>query len=216
MSMDACRERAVLVGITGGMGSGKSTVSRFWATCMNLPRIDIDEVCRQLLERNMSGWHSLRSLLPKSFFTAEGDLDRRRLRTALFADAELRRQVNGLIHPLAQDRLWIMAGQMAESMVLVDVPLLFEAGWQDRFDHRVVVYADRATCCRRLITRDRITPEEAVRSMAVQMPLAEKALLAGHVIDNSGCWLFARLQVVHLARLLALSCQQRRFLQESP
>ena len=201
----AHREGAVLVGITGGMGSGKSTVSRYWARRMSLPRIDIDEVCRQLLARDMPGWHSLRTLLPSSFFTAGGDLDRRRLRTALFADAELRRQVNGLIHPLAQDRLWILAGQIAESMILVDVPLLFEAGWQDRFEHNVVVYADRAACCRRLITRDRITPEEAVRSMAAQMPLAEKALLAGHVIDNSGCWLFARLQVMHLARLLALS-----------
>jgi dephospho-CoA kinase len=172
---------------------------------MNLPRIDIDEVCRQLLARDMPAWHSLRVLLPSMFFTAGGDLDRRRLRAALFADAELRRQVNGLIHPLAQDRLLALAGQIAASMILVDVPLLFEAGWQDRFDHCVVVYADPGTCCRRLIARDRITPEEAGRSMAAQMPLAEKALLAGHVIDNSGCWLFARLQVMHLARLLVLS-----------
>lgn len=203
MSMDASSEGPMLVGITGGMGSGKSTVSRFWATFMGLPRIGIDEVCRQLLARDMPGWYALRSLLPESFFTTVGDLDRRRLRTALFADAELRRQVNGLVHPLARDRLRTLAAQMAGAMVLVDVPLLYEAGWQERFDHCVVVYADQTASCRRLVARDRITPEEAVRSMAAQMPLAEKALLAGHVIDNSGCWLFARLQVVHLARLLA-------------
>lgn len=192
----------MLVGITGGMGSGKSTVSRGWATCMDLPRIDIDEVCRQLLTRDMPGWHALHALLPDTFFTASGDLDRRRLRTALFAEEDLRRQVNGLMHPLAQNRMMDLAGQMAGSLVLVDVPLLYEAGWQDRFAHCVVVYANRAACCRRLIARDRISPEEALRSMSVQLPLAEKALLAEHVIDNSGCWPFSWLQVIHLARLL--------------
>ncbi|HBI14322.1 MAG TPA: dephospho-CoA kinase [Desulfobulbaceae bacterium] len=214
--MEIGMKRPVLVGITGGLASGKSTVSRFWATTMDLPRIDIDEVCRQLLAKDMPGWHALRSLLPGTFFTAQGDLDRRRLRTALFVDDELRRQINGLVHPLAQDRLWTLVDRLAESMVLVDIPLLYEAGWQDRFDHHVVVYANRAACCRRLIARDRITPEEAVRSLAVQMPLAEKALLAGHVIDNSGCWLFARLQVMHLARLLAPVSSLTIVLQESP
>lgn len=202
MSMDSGRDVPVLVGITGGMGSGKSTVSSFWATCMGLPRIDIDAVCRQLLARDMPGWHALHGLLPDTFFTASGDLDRRLLRTALFAEEKLRRQVNGLVHPLARNRMLELAGEMSGAMVLVDVPLLYEAGWQDQFAHCVVVYANRAACCRRLIDRDRITPEEALRSMAVQAPLAEKALLAEHVIDNSGCWLFARLQVMHLARLL--------------
>ncbi|MHB8790693.1 MAG: dephospho-CoA kinase [Desulfobulbaceae bacterium] len=202
MSMDTGGKGVVLIAITGGMGSGKSTVSRFWADFMHLPRIDIDEVCRQLLAREMPGWHALRSQLPATFFTAAGDLDRGRLRAALFADAELRRQVNNLIHPLARDRMVDMTGQMNGAMVLVDVPLLYEAGWQDRFDHCVVVYAERAVCCRRLVARDRIAPEEALRSMAAQMALADKTLLAGHVIDNSGCWLFARLQVAHLGRLL--------------
>lgn len=202
MNMDAGGKGVVLIAITGGMGSGKSTVSRFWAAFMRLPLIDIDEVCRQLLAREMPGWHALRSLLPQSFFTAGGDLDRGRLRAALFADAELRRQVNGLVHPLARERMFEMTGQMAGAMVLVDVPLLYEAGWQDQFAHCVVVYAEQAVCCRRLVARDRITPEEALRSIAVQMTLADKALLAGHVIDNSGCWLFARLQVAHLGRLL--------------
>lgn len=202
MSMGSDRKAPALVGITGGMGSGKSTVSRFWAAFMGLPRIDIDEVCRQLLERDMPGWHGLRALLPAHYFSAAGDLDRGRLRASLFADADLRRQVNTLVHPLAQDRLLAMTAQMEGQMILVDVPLLFEAGWQDRFDRCVVVYADRAVCCCRLIARDRITPEDALRSMAVQILLADKSLLAGHVIDNSGCWLYTRLQVTHLARLL--------------
>mgnify|MGYP001127690847 CR=1 FL=1 len=79
--MNAGREGAVLVGITGGMGSGKSTVSRYWARRMSLPRIDIDEVCRQLLARDMPGWHALHGLLPDAFFTASF-ADQRRVRAA--------------------------------------------------------------------------------------------------------------------------------------
>ena len=193
----------VLVGITGGMGSGKSTVSRFWASFMGLPRIDIDGVCRFLLEKEMPGWLALRSLLPPSFFSGNGALDRGRLRAALFADSGLRRELNALLHPLALERMREMTGRLQEAMALVDVPLLFEAGWQDCFAARVVVYAEPAVCRRRLMARDQISSEEAVRSMAAQLPLTEKALLAGHVIDNSGCWLFSRLQVTHLAGTLA-------------
>ena len=216
MNMDTGREGPALVAITGGMGSGKSTVSRFWADFMDLPRIDIDAVCRQLLAREQPGWQALRALLPAVFFTAPGDLDRRQLRSALFADAALRAEVNRRLHPLAQERMRLLADQAIGLMVLVDVPLLYEAGWQDRFACCVVVYAERATCCRRLIARDRISAEEAARSMAAQLPLADKVMLADHVIDNSGCWLHARLQVTHLARLLASGLPLPRILQESP
>lgn len=215
MSMAAGRQGAVLVGITGGMGSGKSTVSRFWAAHAGLPRVDIDEVCRQLLEQGEPGWQALRSLLPAPFFSGKGGLDRRRLRAALFADGDLRREVNRRIHPLAQDQLRVLAGKIT-GMVLVDVPLLYEAGWQDRFAACVVVYAERAACCRRLVARDDITPAEAAQSMAAQLELTEKALLAQHVIDNSGCWLFTRLQVAHLARLLRNTENPGSSLQESP
>lgn len=211
------RNTATLVAITGGIGSGKSRVSRFWAEYMALPRIDIDEVCRELLLNGNPGWRALHKVLPPDFFTARGELDRRLLRAALFADENLRREVNTLIHPLARQRLELLAGRAKAAMVLVDVPLLYEAGWQERFDHCVVVYADPVTCCQRLIARDQVGPDEAARAMAAQMPLPEKALLAQHVIDNSGCWLSARLQVVHLARLLyATYLRESETTQENP
>ena len=192
----------VLIGITGGIGSGKSTVSRFWSRYMDLPLVDIDTVCRNLLEKGQAGWQALRRNLDSSYFTGDGNLDRRRLRSALFADGELRRLVNSLIHPLAGEVVRRQTAADEKRMVLVDVPLLYEAHWQDQFHGTVVVYADTAVRCRRTVFRDGVSPEEAARSMAAQMPLADKVLLADHVIDNSGCWLFARIQVVHLARVL--------------
>lgn len=190
-----------LIGITGGMGSGKSTVSRFWAAQAGLARIDIDEECRRLLVPGEAGWQALRALLPATFFTDSGALDRQSLRRALFADAELRGEVNRCMHPLARKRMHEMAGR-AEETVLVDVPLLYEAGWQDEFAACVVVYARPQVCCLRLVARDKIAPGDAAQSMAAQADLGEKVLLADHVVDNSGCWLCTRLQVVHLARVL--------------
>lgn len=201
--MGAEKETTVLIGITGGIGAGKSTVSRFWSRYMNLPLVDIDAVCRKLLEKGQAGWQALRRNLHSSYFAADGSLDRGRLRSALFADDELRRLVNSLIHPLAGEMLNRLTAEWAKRVVLVDVPLLFEAHWQNRFHGTVVVYADKVVRCRRIVSRDGVSPEEAARSMAAQLPLADKVLLADHVIDNSGCWPAARMQVVHLARLLA-------------
>jgi len=191
----------ILIGITGGIGSGKSTVGRFWSSHYNLPLFDLDAMCRLLLEKGEPGWAALHDLLAGSFFTAGGELDRQRLRSAIFQDDELRSQVNELIHPLA---LQLMQGAVAglhAPLALADVPLLYEAGWQDGFHRVVVVFADRETCCRRTVARDGVSEEEARRALRSQMPLAEKALLADHVVDNSGCWLSTRLQAVHLAGL---------------
>lgn len=193
---------SVLIGITGGIGSGKSTVSRFLSRFMGLPLIDIDGICRQLLTKGQPGLAALRQNIAPAFFGVNGELDRRLLRAAIFTDPDLRAQVDALIHPLARNEMCRQAAEYDERLILADVPLLFEAHWQEGFGGRVVVYADMETCCRRIISRDRIKPEEVARSIAAQMPLSEKALLADHVIDNSGCWLYARLQVVHLARLL--------------
>lgn len=203
MIMERRQGTPILFGITGGLGSGKSTVSRFWARYMNLPLVDVDMICRKLLAKGEPGWQALRRALDAAYFTREGEIDRRRLRVALFSDSELRRRVNALIHPLAGQALELLAAVSEEPMMLVDVPLLFEANWQQRFHGTVVVYADPAVRCRRTAVRDGISPDEAARSMAAQMPLAVKALLADHVIDNSGCWPAARMEVAHLARLLA-------------
>jgi dephospho-CoA kinase len=129
---------------------------------MNLPLVDIDAVCRKLLEKGQAGWQALRRNLHSSYFAADGSLDRGRLRSALFADDELRRLVNSLIHPLAGEMLNRLTADWAKRMVLVDVPLLFEAHWQNRFHATVVVYADKVDRCRRIVSRD--------KSRRIQLP----------------------------------------------
>lgn len=177
-----------LIGITGGIGSGKSRVSQYLAELGGWPLLDVDQICRQLLMPQAPGWLALKELLTADFFTATGELDRKRLREAIFADAALRQQVDGLLHPLAKQEMAAQATRLNAPLVLAEIPLLFEAGWQDSVSQIVVVYADEAVCLRRIMERDQVSEEQARQAIAAQMPLEEKARLADHLIDNSAAW----------------------------
>lgn len=189
------------IAVTGGMGSGKSSVSSLLAAQAGVPHLDLDVVCRDLLQINMPGWAALKASLGESYFFADGNLDRAMLRKALFADEQLRVQINNIVHPLALEKM------LAESIslggrVVIEVPLLFEAGWEKYFRSIVVVYADSSTCCRRVAERDSLSPGDAARAIASQLSIGKKALLADHVIDNRYCWPMTMLEVRHLSRLL--------------
>ncbi len=189
------------IGITGGIGSGKSTVSLFWSAYARLPLINVDHLCRELLDIEMPGWVALKTNLDTSFFEPDGQLNRQGLRSAIFDDDTLRQRVDQLIHPLALSSLNRKAADL-KGPVLVDVPLLFEAKWEEQFRRTVVVYADQKTCCKRVSNRDAIPREEAAKAIVSQMGIGEKAMLADHVVDNSYCWIIARMQVAHLAKLI--------------
>ncbi|MGX9727143.1 MAG: dephospho-CoA kinase [Candidatus Electronema sp. VV] len=177
-----------LIGITGGIGSGKSCACRFLADLGGWPLLDLDQICRALLLPEMPGWQALRQSLGRDFFTAAGELNRPKLREAIFADASLRQQVDGLLHPLAKQEMAAQAARLNAPLVLAEIPLLFEAGWQDSVSQIVVVYADEAVRLRRIMERDQVSKEQARRAIAAQMPLEDKARLADHLIDNSAAW----------------------------
>ena len=200
--MPAVLRNKKLIAITGGIGSGKSTISRFWASHCGLPLIDLDAICARLLEKGAPGWQQLFDHLDPAFFDENDELKRRKLRKAIFASQGLRDEVNSYIHPLAEKEMIRGADDTDAETVLFEVPLLFEVGWQDRFHHRVLVYSDQQSCCRRIVERDSILPEEVKRTIESQYPLAEKVFLADHVINNSGTLVAAMLEVIHLHRLI--------------
>lgn len=191
-----------IIGITGGIGSGKSLVSRFLADLGDWPLLDVDQICRQLLMPQAPGWLALQKLLTADFFTATGELDRKRLREAIFADAALRQQVDSLLHPLAKQEMAAQAARLSAPLVLAEIPLLFEAGWQDSVSQIMVVYADEAVRLRRIMERDQVSEEQARRAIAAQMPLADKARLSDHLIDNSAGWDNTCVQLRHVAKLV--------------
>jgi dephospho-CoA kinase len=176
-----------IIGITGGIGSGKSRVASFLAEEHNLPLINLDHVCRNLLQPGKAGWQALRSLLPKAYFNTTGELDRQYFRQQLFTDAALRIRVDATLHPLARQEMKTQVARF-QGPVLVEIPLLFEAGWQEYVDLILVVYAEDTVRVQRIMERDHVTEEQAQQAMASQQCLRQKAASADHVINNSESW----------------------------
>jgi dephospho-CoA kinase len=158
------------------------------------------------LEPQKLGWQGVRQHFGNRFFDLSGFVDRSVLRQTLFADPEVRRIVEQILHPLVRQEIHALSRQSLSAgagqvSLLAEVPLLFEVGWQDDFDWVVVVYADNGCCARRIMRRDGVSLDEACQSLLIQFPLIEKAWLADSVIDNSGPLAQTLLQLHHLAQL---------------
>jgi len=192
-----------VLGITGGIGSGKSCVSRLLASYCLIPLIDVDQCCRHLLDINQPGWLALRSVFGEALFLENNAIDRVALRERIFNDAELRRQVDALLHPLARKAMREQVGLQRAPLILVEIPLLYEAGWQGEVDAVLVVFARRGAQCCRIMRRDGVSRRAAAQAIDAQMSLKEKANRAEYVIDNGGTWASTRAQVVSLGNELS-------------
>ncbi|WP_028582936.1 dephospho-CoA kinase [Desulfogranum mediterraneum] len=190
------------IGITGGIGTGKSSVSRLLAAYCNRPLIDLDHCCRRLLDRGEPGWQALNSVFGPRFFDPQGRLDRSGLREALFSEPAIKREVDALLHPLARSTMHRLVREQQQELIFIEIPLLYEAGWQEELEAVIVVHADLESQCRRIVQRDGVSPAQAQAAVASQMPLGEKVARADYTIDNSGPWRFSRQAVIALARLL--------------
>ena len=193
-----------IIAITGGIGSGKSKVCSYLASLCRLPVVDLDRICRQLLVPGEPGWLALKEVVEDHLFTVSGELDRRAFRKTLFADDELRSRVDTLLHPLARKEMTEQVS-CCSGPVLVEIPLLFEAGGQDNVQLIVVVYANPEVRVERIVSRDNVSAEQARQEVCAQYSLAEKVSQAHHVIDNSNSWQQTCLQLRHLAD--CLSCK---------
>lgn len=191
------------IALTGGIGSGKSSVAAFLAT-LGWPILDADQIARQLLEKGAAGWQALAEVFGDRYFAGDGTVDRRLLRQTIFTDGAVRQTLNSLLHPLVRGELLHLLGATGSGRprCLVEVALLYESGWQSDFGTVVVVYADQATCLGRVMARDGASKEEAMAAMAAQLPLLAKAGWADQVIDNSGAWLDTCRQLRHWDRIV--------------
>ena len=177
-------------GLTGGIGSGKSSVAAWIKNNCGWRYIDADAVVRSLLEPKAAGWRSLKNILGQEFFDSQGALKRELLRSVIFKDKDLRRGVEQAVHPLVLEKIKaeIDGCRAGDKKMLVEVPLLYEAGWQKYFDAVIVVYAEPELCLQRVKERDGVSGSEASVAIAAQIPLKEKIEMADYVIDNSGSW----------------------------
>jgi dephospho-CoA kinase len=186
------------VGLTGGIASGKSTVCEIFSR-LGAMVLDADEIAREVVRPGQVAWHKLRRAFGPEFFHPDGNLRRRLLRKLVFADPEKRRLLNAIVHPEVLDRIRSrseeVAARSSEAVLVVDVPLLVEAGAAGRFDRIVLVLVNEDVQVERLIGRDGLSAEEARQALGAQSPLQEKAALADYLIDNSGSLEETRMQV---------------------
>jgi dephospho-CoA kinase len=181
--------RFLLVGLTGGIATGKSMVSEMLRG-LGAEIIDADRLAREVVEPGQPAFKQIVAEFGAGIVGADGALDRKKLGAIVFADPERRKRLEALTHPAIrarfQARLDELAAQGFEGLVFFDAPVMIESGNYKHMDRMVVVVTDEATQMARLRARDGTDDAEGRRKIASQMPLAEKAKLADHVIDNSG------------------------------
>lgn len=192
------------IGITGSICSGKSTVSRYIGSQLHAQVLNADDICRELLRKGKSGYGDVVKCWGDRFLDSDGDIDRKQLRETVFNDVRIRVELEGILHPLVRHKILEQIGKAKETRqwLVVEVPLLFEVGWQDIFDRTVMVYADPETCLERLIERDNTSRQQGKKILAAQMDALRKVQLADSVINNTGSWADTVLQMNHLINAL--------------
>ncbi|MGA2091048.1 MAG: dephospho-CoA kinase [Endomicrobiales bacterium] len=203
------RKDSLVIGLTGGIASGKSTVLAAWGR-YGARVIDVDTIARSVVRPGTTVLKNIVRTFGKTILLANGSLDRAKLSKLIFADDALRRALEKITHPAisAQLRAEIRRHKRRTSVpvLVVEVPLLYEAGLEDLFDAVVVVWVSAGVERQRLIARDNIGPTEAGRRIKAQYPLSRKKALADYVICNNG----SRTQVNSQVRTLLKSLTNAR------
>ncbi len=177
-----------MVGLTGGIASGKSTVGAMLAS-RGATLIDADQLARRATAPGTPTLAEVLAEFGEEVEAADGSLDRGRLGQIVFSDPKARRRLEAIVHPrvAALSRQEIEAARRrGAELIVYDVPLLFETGRQREVQASILVWVDPATQLQRLCRRDGLRPEEARRRIESQMPLDQKRALATWVIDNRG------------------------------
>ena len=207
-------QRAVrLLGLTGGIGSGKSTAARFFREA-GATVIDADILARRAVQPGQPALEEIRQSFGEAVIRDDGTLDREMLGRLAFSDVEVRARLNAIVHPrvqaMAEREIAEALAASPDGLVVYDVPLLFETGAEARVDLVAVVYAPAEVQERRLQRRDGMDAEAIRARLRSQDDIEEKARRADVVLDNGGTPEDLRRQVMELVE--QLSARTRVFL----
>lgn len=187
-----------LIGLTGGIASGKSTVSA-WFKEAGITVIDADQIAHLLMAPKEKNWQLIVENFGQEILNPDQTIDRQKLGKIVFNDSKKLTQLNQLVQPAIHEKiLQKIVSYTNEPVVVLDIPLLFEQNYQELVDQIVVVFVDEKTQIDRLKERNNLTQEEALAKINAQMPLSEKKNRADVVIDNSDTIVKTRTQVDQL------------------
>ncbi|MDT9002120.1 dephospho-CoA kinase [Paucibacter sp. APW11] len=195
------RTEQLRIGLSGGIGSGKSTVAACWQA-LGATLIDTDALARSLTASGGAALPAIVAAFGAEALGADGAMDRAQMRALAFADAGVKKRLEGILHPMISDETDRLASASEASAIVFDVPLLVESGrWRARLDRVLIVDCDTATQRQRVMQRSGWTPEAVDAVIAQQATRAQRRAAADAVIVNEGLSLDAlRGQVLTLAR----------------
>ncbi len=175
----------MIVGLTGGIGSGKTTVSGMFAA-LGVEIIDADQISRALVAPGSIALQQLIALLGQELMTADGSLQRQRLRQLIFTDPLARHQAEAILHPLIRSAIVQQINDSTSSWLILSAPLLLESKAYDFIDRILVVDADEELQVQRTLERDHSSEDEVHRIMQIQLPRNERLSRATDIIRNNG------------------------------
>lgn len=188
--------------MTGGIGSGKSTVATRLGKLLSAIVLSADDICRELMEPGCEGYSQFVRSGGERFLGGDGRIDRRRLREEIFSDAALKELLESILHPLVFNKIAETAEQYPQSTIIAEVPLLFESGRQHLFDLVISVSAPREQVLERVAQRDKVCRKAVLEVIAAQMSPEEKNRRADHVIENGSVLQETEKQLAVLAAAL--------------
>ncbi|MFY4727714.1 dephospho-CoA kinase [Nitrospira sp. BLG_2] len=183
-----CSAAMMLVGLTGGVATGKSTIAKMFRQCGAIV-IDADELARDVVQPGKPAWREIVMAFGRGILHPDSTIDRHALGAIVFRDKKNLRRLERIIHPRVARQQVKLAKQAEKrnphAVVIYDVPLLFEAGIDKRVDKIIVVTADRETQIARLRKRNGLSRSEALRRIRNQLPLTKKRRLANYILDGT-------------------------------
>ena len=173
------------IGLTGGIGSGKSTVADCFAR-LGVTVIDSDVIARELVRPGSDALQRIAETFGSDVMGADGSLDRAALRRRIFGDSKARRQLEAILHPIIRQQLQTRAAEAAGPYAILVIPLLVEQGWTSEVDRVLVVDCSPETQIRRTMARDHVSADEARAVLNSQATREQRLACADDVIDNEG------------------------------
>ncbi len=178
---------ALLVGLTGGMGSGKTTVGKLFQS-LGAYVLDADEVCRSLVEPGKPAWQEIVDLLGNGIVKADQILDRRKIADIVFNDLDKKKALEAILHPRVMDEEQAIYKDILKddpgALVIIDAALLIESENYRKVDKVIVIACDEQSQLQRIMAKKSFSREDAQRRLQQQMPLEEKIKFADYVLHN--------------------------------
>tara|TARA_B100000214_G_C23727142_1_gene517031 strand:+ start:86 stop:706 length:621 start_codon:yes stop_codon:yes gene_type:complete len=195
------KKRPLVIGVTGGIGSGKSTVCKIFGSLYGIPEIDTDKLARQAVKKNSQGLLKVVDIFGKEVINTEGELDRKAVRKIIFSDAQKKIAIEKIIHPIVQKLAKESIRNINSQYCLLAIPLINPRKINPLIDRILTIDCEESTQIVRVMKRDNAKKSDVIKIIEAQLPRAKRNLLADDIITNENNASETELQVRRLHKL---------------